>query len=254
MPRPSRSNLERLRRHLRRWAGEREIELDGGDCAQPATANLLWPLHPESEAELLANEPALLGDDRKPGELARLDSTLAFACNVFEFWRRAGAPVSYPAWLPAGTQLWLEPAGALPTAVAVRLTEPYGGLDDRGTPDLDDDAERWAGLWGCRELARERATHPARWQRLDVGRLLEAAVSLTRRHGPRGFRLLLLWVDCGGREARELRREIDRLRMRIGGEVEFAAAELRQWTALLGSTPAGADWRQALEARYCLPE
>ena len=119
--------------------------------------------------------------------------------------------------------LVLEGAGARPTAVFTSFAELY----ERPAHDLDaalvESPEAWSALSGCRDLARDLRANPTRFTHLPVTRLLEWVVALTHRYGPRGFRLVALWYDLADERARQIRRELDRLRMRIGGEVDVVA-------------------------------
>jgi hypothetical protein len=146
----------------------------------------------------------------------------------------------------------LDQGAAGATAVCALFTEPFTDVDPRvahGAPGEDDPL--WRELPGCALLARDLRVNPRRYRHLAAGRLLDVALGMTRRFGRHGFRLAVLWYDAGGRASRRLRTELDRLRMRIGGEVDLVATSWQGLLAPLRATPtAHGPYTRRLEARY----
>jgi hypothetical protein len=152
------------------------------------------------------------------------------------------------------------------TAIVASFTEPYASRHPAGCEDTRGlsfmlgsqatgrllEGEALPGsLPGCYNLASDLHANRDRFRTLPVVRLLDLCNELTRRHGHRGFRLLYLWFDGEGHCAGRHLGEIDRFRMRIGGEVDFAA---QSWQELFQRLHhAGADHRRYLDylqARY----
>lgn len=249
--------IERILAGQERWAQWSELErLESGHAASVDT-NLFSPLSHESRTELAGAKGGLLGDGEKPGRIQLLHSSLALVCNVFDPRRGselgplglacgAGAGVSELRLAsggetgPNGLDVLLGGNGARPAGVVADFTEPYEGAGPHACErENASDAEPGGDpLPGCRNLERDLAANRNRFRRLPAGRLLAGARELTRSHGCRKFRLLYLWYDTGCPEAGELGREIDRFRMRVGGEVDF---EARSWQEALGAlSPAAA--------------
>jgi hypothetical protein len=255
------------------WARRARIEFDEAGWVADARDQLLCPLSPETRSELEAVHRDALGRDGKPGALGALDSTHVLLCHLIEPLRALGAQwldrtlggrgtgsalrlceaLQDPGAAPDGGALESELVvdGAHPIYVLARYREPYSEPDRRRPPDPDGEPERWAGLPGCRGLALDLRANPRRFERLEVGRILEAIRRLAARHGRRGFRLVHLWFDGPGAEARAYAREIDRFRLRVGGDVEWAALS---WRSLFeGLRSAGlydAGYARSVEDRY----
>jgi hypothetical protein len=245
--------VERLLERQREWAAARELELEDGEHVRRLDDHLFRPLPARARQEW-ARELASTG---KPGELSSLLSSAALACNLFEALR--GAPGFEALRLAADLASATDPAapraeawidGTPPAAVFVRYREPYEGADNR-VDATELDAGAWGPLAHCRSLAADLHVRTQRFASLPAAALLRAARALTSRTGPRGFRLVYVWHEVAGRPGREHRREVDRLRMRIGGEVDFEARTLREWIGALAARP-GADPSHAawLEERY----
>jgi hypothetical protein len=234
---------ERVREQQQHWAESRELDLDETGCLRAIDANLVTPLSTEARDQLRLALPQVLGDGEKPGELCRIDSRWALVCNVFEPWR--GRPLTALSAAcgadPEASEIRLadpcpgasEPADlalggpcARPTLVVSSFAET--GAGDRIDSDALASTERWSGLAGCRGLALDLRANPRRFRHLPANRLLTQAAARTQTLGTRGFRLLYLWYEHGG-NGRFVRQEIDRFRMRIGGEVDFSALS---WHAL----------------------
>lgn len=253
--------FERILAGQERWAQRHELErLESGHTAS-LDGNFFSPLSSKTRTELAAAGRGLLGDGDKPGEVQLLHSALALACNVFDPHRSslreigaacdAGETVTELHFAPPGSAdaagtsgppaLDLRLAGAAmhPAGVLVDYAEPYQSASR--TPRAGEAppfGARHASLPGCTNLARDLTANPRRFGRLPVARLLAAAGALTSLHGPRGSRLLYIWYDAGGPEARQLQREIDRFRMRVGGEIDFAA---RSWQRVIASLASRAE-------------
>ena len=148
-------------------------------------------------------------------------------------------------------------SGTTATVVAASFLEPYSLVDNHPeAATLEEDAS-WRGLEACRNLTLDLRANPRRFRHLAVARLLALGQAWTRETGTRGFRLLYLWWDGGGAAAARVRSEIDRFRMRAGGELDFVALS---WQELFGAlrrgvrddpNPAGHEaYLQYLSSRY----
>ena len=242
-----------IRAQQRSWAESRGIELDDDGLVGEAAANLLAPLSAETERQLSQDPTRPLGEPGKPGALLRVDSTCALLCNVFDHWRdrQLGVMAGLCGADPRSTALHFRPElaggarrpdlllapgdgdnGARPTAVIASFCEPYGDVDRSPPSSPEDDPGRWGGLPGCAHLARDLRNNPDRFHTLAVGGIVDCAAALHQRFGARGFRLLYLWYPVEGAAADRHREELDRLRLRIGGEIDF---EVRSWQGLFAS-------------------
>jgi len=242
--------LRAIREHQLAWAESRELELDETAHVSELHANLFAPLSQATYAELAGSIGCPLGDGAKPAPMQALDSTVALICNVFDYWRErsrgallaacggdpAAGEIGFAQALPGletggrcEIDVLLHGEGARPTALMTSFTEPYREPDASLPAAWLEDPDIWAELPACQALARDLRCNPRRYRHLPVPRLLAWSQALTRRYGPRGFRLVYLWLDMPGHAARDLRREIDRLRMRVGGEVDLRA---RSWQSL----------------------
>jgi len=265
----------RLLSRQRAWAEAHEIDVDGEGRIARWSGNLLAPLTAATRAELARHhgDPDAEVPDKR-GRLHDLGSGLALAVNVFDHLRDrlevlAGwlAPLAhgpgrleFGASLPLGApgdelaldvDLLLEDARGSATAVVPLFAEPFGDVDPRVRDALAHTPARWTDLHGCALLARDVHANPRRFRRLAVGRVLETALAMSQRFGRHGYRIALLWHDAGGAASRRLRGEIDRLRMRIGGEVEVAAPTWHALLERLGATPpADGGYTAPLRARY----
>jgi hypothetical protein len=114
--------------------------------------------------------------------------------------------------------------------IAASFLEPYSRVDNRPSAELLEAETGWSGLQACRNLALDLRANRRRFRHLAVTRLLELGQSWTRESGERGFRLLYLWYDGGGPAADRVRAEIDRFRVRAGGELDFMA---RSWQEII---------------------
>lgn len=237
----------------RRWARERELEVDDHGLLDSAEANFLTPLCDESRAEWFASSRPVFDRDGKPGSFRSLLATEALVSNLFEGWRGTdlaplaaaleAAPnadsLSFAQKIPTPGESWIAPVeadvllhgnAAKPTAVFASLAEPYADPDRRPPVGTLLQSQLWSKLPGCRHLASDLCSNPRRFQSLDVGRIVERVLALTHHYGSRRFRVALLWHEEPGDRARCHARELDRLRMRIGGEVDLVTLS---WRALL---------------------
>lgn len=219
--------VQRLLEQQRSWAARREIELDGAEHVRRVEDHLFRPL---SGRARVAWAPEL-APDAKPGELHSLLSGAALCCNLLDGDGRESARmrVELPA-LPSGRApradaLLGEPSS--PVACFIRYREAYEDAENRMDADEAAAGAGWNLLGMCRALAADLVVQPHRFATFPAAHLLRAALSLTARHGPRGFRLLYVWHELDGHAGRAHRREVDRFRMRVGGEVDFEARTLR---------------------------
>jgi hypothetical protein len=255
------------------WARRAGIDVDEAGCVPDLRDQLLCPLSTRTLDELEAAPSAPTAHPGKPGSLVSLDSVHVLLCHLIEPLRDPAAqaveralggrgrggelrlcepiPDSGRDDASAPLEAALVIDGSFPVYALARYREPWSE-PDRGRPD-DPDArpDDWAALPGCRGLALDLRANPRRYAHLEVARILEAARALTRRHGPRGFRLVHLWFDGPGSEARTYARELDRLRSRIGGEVELGTLSWRALFAALRSAGLyDAGYARGVESRY----
>ena len=261
----------------RAWADSREIEIDADGRLARWDENLLSPASSRTRAELAGGSPACSVAHDKPGRLHDLGSGLALAANVFEPWRaspedlasrvpelgRAFSRIGFATQLPlhasddsgedlvADVDVLLDGAPAGATAVVPLFSEPFTDVDPRVRDLLARDASRFGELPGCALLARDLHSNPRRFRRLAVGRVLETALAMSRRFGRHGFRIAVLWFDAGGRASRQIQAELDRLRMRIGGEVDLSATSWQALCERLHEAPSQDHrYTRSLQARY----
>ncbi len=245
----------------RAWADSHGIELASETSLLDWRDNLLAPIASECDAALDPTTRAHYDLPEKPGRLHALGSGLALALNVFEPWRSRPSELSarVPRFFPADARmrfavempdgpategppleidLLIEGDDSAPTAVIPLFCEPFEDIVPRVRDPLGRDAGVFAGLDGCGLLARDLHCHPRRFARLDVGRVLETALALDRRYGAHSFRIAVLWFDAGGHASRRFQRELHRVRMRIGGEIDLLAATWQEvLSALLSDSP-----------------
>ena len=260
----------------RNWAALRGVTVDAADRSADLEANLFRALSQATRTELLASLPGLLGDGEKAGAMSALCSTAALVHNIFEYWRdRPNSPIEracgcapsedalelrFAARPPSasGAQPRSSPADVVlenrspRTVIAASFLEPYARVDNHPSADFLDADLDWSDLQACRNLALDLRSNPNRFRHLAVARLLELGQSWTRASDPRGFRLLYLWYDGGGPAADRVRVEIDRFRMRAGGELRF---EARSWQEVFcdlrcALTPDSGDARDAAYLQY----
>ena len=256
----------------KRWAERRELDLDEEGCTSKVEENLFGPLSPETRSDLERAGASTPSADFKPGELQRVDSTAALVCNVFDYWRARGveeiaglcradshcAELSFSQDQPTGIEglsSWadvvLAGGSAPPTAVVASFCEPYTGRPEARLPASVETPGVWGPLADCRELALGLRANPRRFQALPVRRLLEQSLGLTARYGVRGFRILYLWCEVPGLLATLHRRELDRFRMRVGGEVDFEACTWQDlFRAIESRRGAHAAYVDYLASRY----
>jgi hypothetical protein len=248
--------LQRIVEQQTAWAEAREIDLVSPAQIAHADDNLFAPFHPMTRDELLRSRARPLGEAQKPGPLQLLHSTVALTCNVFDYWRHRcldplgdlchaleevidiGFATRHPtgvAGLDSDADVLLAGKGGSPTALLTTYAEPYLGVDPRAPSLLTTRSAAWGPLRGCRGLAHDLQANPRRYGHLAVGRILSLVLAMTHAHGPHRFRLVYLWYEMPGSEARRHRDEIDRLRMRIGGEVDLVT---RTWQELFADLQA----------------
>jgi hypothetical protein len=133
--------------------------------------------------------------------------------------------------------------------VSSLFADPYAGqaasqvCADAPTAAEVADSSLWQGIAGMRAMAAELRMRSARFSRAPVGALIQQALRLTKQLGPRSFRLITLWHRTPDTAGRELARELDRLRARMGGEIDWISLTTAQLVARL-------DAENALEAGH----
>lgn len=277
--------LHRILEGQRAFARRREIRLSESGHTPDLRANLFREPAPETLRELEAGARRPLGDGSKPCDLQLLESSAALICNVFEagrddpgdlaaacggdahascmrFCEDVGSE-SLPCEVDVlfGVRDSTPPDDTRPTAVLASYTEPYRSARpfrdpaNRVPSEWLEARELWNALPGCRGLALDVRATPRRYEHLAVAELLTVAASLTRRHGHRGFRLVHLWYEIPGRAANAYRRDLDRFRHRVGGEIDFRTLTWQSlYEALAGGENAAPDQLKYLRDRYSLVE
>jgi hypothetical protein len=275
--------LQRILEGQRAWAERRGIRLSESGHTSDLRANLFREPAPETQRELEAGARRPLGDGSKPCDLQLPESSLALVCNAFEAGRDApgnlAAACSGDARarrmrfcaevgsekLPREIDILFDagdlshPDRGRPTAALASYTEPYRSARPFREPanripsEWLEAKELWEALPACHGLALDLRSTPRRYEHLAVARLLSSGVSLTQRHGYRGFRLVHLWYEIPGRAANAYRRELDRFRHRIGGEIDFRSLTWQQlYAALAACKTTAPDQLEYLRDRYSL--
>lgn len=250
----------------RAWARQCGIRLEESGHTSDLSANLFREPSQTTRGELGDGTRRPLGDGSKPGDLQLLESTLALVCNVFDAGRetpgslaaacggnrratrlRFCTPVGTDE-LPCEVDLLFDSddAAVRPMAVRASYAEPYQSSRpwrepaNRVPAEWIEALELWAELPACRALANDLRATPRRFEHLPVAELLSCSASLTQRYGRRGFRLVHLWHEVSGRAARSYQLELDRLRFRVGGEIDFRSLTWRQLLTQLSESDAAA--------------
>lgn len=222
----------------RAWAAAREIELVDGLHVRVLEQQLYDARGPEAPPPPAAG----LAEDGKPAAACSLLSRSVLAWNLLAplaaavplgaFASTGGTACARGRLLPrdrsAGSALdaALESPSTRPVALAVRYREPYETADAR--PPAEHAARATAsGLSMCGALLSDLYRNPRRFRSFPAAALAADATAWTETHGPRGFRLVYVWHEVDHAAARAHRREIDRFRMRVGGEIDFEARSLR---------------------------
>lgn len=251
--------LWNIRQQQRHWAESRGIELDPDGLVPDVASNLFAELCAETRRELERDPTRPLGEHGKPARLRALESTEALVLNFFAPWRSgnvaevaalcgADPRATRLCFATPGADVLFEGDAARPTAVVATFAEPYAEVDGRLDGSELEPPERWRELPGCLHLARDLVHGARRFRTLEVGRLLARARDLGQRFGVRGFRMLYVWFESEGAAAHLHRVELDRLRMRIGGEVDFATRTWQDLFRALGKAEVG--YSRDLEERY----
>lgn len=264
----------------RQWAIRRGIDvLDSGHTLDQ-NENLFLPLRDDTRAQLDAAASRPRGDGQKPGEIQLLESTTALVYNALGSTadgRQASglaiamggdpgatatrfcAPLGSGA-SPLEVDLLLQgSAGVRPTAIRATYAEPYLSARPRRDPGNRvpaawlDEADLWKPLPGCRNLAQDLRHAPRRYEHLAVAELLMLGVALTREFGVRGFTLVHVWYELPGHAAHRYEREVERLRYRIGGEIDFRVLTWGELTIRMAEQPeADVESLNYLRDRYSL--
>lgn len=254
----SRLALREISEQQTRWAELREIDVDAHGATRRIEDNLFEALSARARQAFARDPQSPLGERGKPAELMRLDSTQALVSNLFDYWcERPCEPLSRAIGLEAddaklefapllprhaasdalvrAADVLIRSEKARPVAVLADFAEPYRpGGPSRGHMFSGHSAPGvWGTLHGCRSLAQDRAANASRFRRLDVPRLLERGLALSTHFGSRRFRMLQLWYEIPGHASLQMRREIDRFRMRVGGEIDFVSLTWQQFFAQL---------------------
>jgi len=266
-----------LLRAQRGWADARGLRYDAHGCVRDLADNLRAPLSAEALAELERGSELAPGTTR-PARLYSLCSSAALVVNVFDYWRgrdhmpllqalavggSGGERLAFEHALPTGL------AGDPPTADVV-LYRPDGRLvaveskyaewlvpRPRGKRAFKDKyfpsgGRVWAdaGLPRCQALAEELQDGRERLKFCNAPQLLKHALGLAKS-AREGSALVYLYYDRPGKEAPTHRAELDRVRERLGPEVELHVATYQAvFRALRARQDVERDYLDYLEQRY----
>jgi Restriction Endonuclease associating with ARP len=253
------------------WARRRDLAVDDKGRVS-LDANLFQALHEDTRKEFEKGAGNELGKDGKPGDMQSLRSSAALACNVFDYWRgRALSPllnacgadwrsfsVKFEQPFPTGLQgtaphldVLLGGPSAVPTAIESKFAEIYQRSHGDSAESYLKTIEIWTGLEHCRDLASQISKERDCFIHLGAAQLLKHALGLQRAHGPRGYRLLYLWYELDGPEAKQHREEIATFRDAIGNDVRFEALTYQDlFEGLEREAPEHEEYLDYLRDRY----
>jgi len=252
---------EHLVRRERAWADRCGLAIDAAGRFVETRDVLCFEPGTEALARLARHPDRPLGEPGKRGPVSEAASAWGLACNLLEAIPDsdlAGLVAALGAPGRATRRSWMHPAAdrpsnaaetpclaierddATPIYVEVRGVELTGpGIHD---PDcLPRPGEGWGDLEACRRVALESCAMPAPHVHQAPHAptaTLRRLRSLSRAHGRRGFRYIVVRPRFDTPLDQVLRRSFDGLRMRVGGEVDFDAMDLTTLHARLAATSA----------------
>ena len=256
-PRSAPDALEAILARERGWAARNGLATDAAGHLESPSDGLCFEPSGDTVARLARHPDRPLGEAGKRGSASELGSAWALACNVVE---------AIPTEALGGL---LAAVGAEGRAVRRSFVHPPPSLEGEGarTPVAQIDREHggpvfvevhgaalarcsgsaphalplpetgWGDLEGCRRLAAECAQ---RFAALPLAGTLRRIRALTRSHGRRGFRYVVVRPHFDRHHDEALRRGYDGVRMRIGGEVDFEALDVAWLHARLAHAGEGA--------------
>lgn len=243
------------------WAERTGLGTDsGGRLLDPRDALCFEP-DPSCRERLERHPDRPLGEQDKPGAVCEPGSAWGLACNLLEAvgddrldgllaaLRSPGAALrrswlhphlDHEAGSPAGAPVLALERGALgPVYVEVRGADLAHAGTAPSASQLPHPAAGWGDLEACRRLAIEVSRPVA--APVELAATLRRLRSLTRLHGRRGFRYVVLRPRFATRFDGLLRRAFDGLRMRIGGEVDLDAIDVPTLIDALAAAAAHPD-------------
>ncbi len=244
----------------RDWADRHGLALDPAGHLVDATEGLCFSPDAEQRARLERHPERPLGEPGAPGKpspVGQLGSAWSLACNLLEAIPNDGLEALLAVLGTPGSAVrrgWVHPApeveapsGRTPllridreagAPVFVDVVGAEIARRDAGAGALPVQATAgWGDLEGCRRLADE-ALHGA--SVIPLGGLLQRIRTLSRSHGRRGFRYVVVRPHFDAPFDEALRRGFDGLRVRIGGEVDFDALDLSTLLGRLARASEGA--------------
>jgi hypothetical protein len=253
------------------------VRYDARAFVRELADNLRAPLVPGARVELeRGSELAARGST--PARIHALTSSAALVVNVFGYWReRSPAPLVAALGLEGGDGARLTFEEPLPTELPgeppfadVALHWPNGDLvpiESKFTEWLvrrprnkrvfkDKYFPARAGVWSaaalprCQALAEDLQAGRERFKYLNVPQLLKHALGL-RKLGQRRAVAFYLYYEWPGREAEVHRFELERVRERLGVEVDLRVLTYQQLFASLRVAPGvDRDYLDYLAERY----
>lgn len=252
---------EHVHRRERMWADRCGLHVDADGRFADVRDALCFEPGPETLERLARHPDRPLGEPDKRGPVSEPGSAWGLACNLLEAISDPDLAGLIAALGTSGSgtrRSWMHPAAdraglpgeapvltierdiAAPLYIEVRGAELTRAVaSDAGC--LPRPGEGWGDLEACRRVALDscRTSLPHL-----PGATLRRLRSLSRAHGRRGFRYVVVWPRFDGHLDQVLRRGLDGLRMRIGGEIDFDALDLATLLARMTATGAhpAAGW------------
>jgi hypothetical protein len=265
-----------LLRRQRRWADARGVRYDARGFVRDLADNLLAPLAAAAHAELARGSELAPGATRPP-RINSLCSSAALVANVFGYWHaRDAAPLARALGFEVGDAVTLgfeEPFAtgligdpplvdvvlrgddaliAIESKFAewlVRRPRNKSGLKDKYFP-ADSGVWSAAGLPRCQAFAKDLQAARERFTYLNAAQLLKHALGLSKARSQR-VSLLYLYYDWPGREAPVHAAELERARVRLGGEVDLRVRTYQELYRALRALPAvDGEYLDYLSERY----
>ena len=247
-----RSAHEAMLARERAWAARAGVATDAADQLVHPGDGLCFVPSNETPVRLARHPDRPLGESGKHGAVDQLGSAWALACNVIEAIADDALGGLLDAVGAAGSALrrsLVHPgdalAGEATRAPVYQIDRESGGplfievhgasLAQGDEPDLHalpDPETGWGDLEGCRRLAGELDD---RFAPIPLASTLRRVRSITRSHGRRGFRYVVLRPHFDRAHDAKLRGAFDAVRMRIGGEVDFDAIDVSTLHARLSA-------------------
>jgi hypothetical protein len=270
------SSKSELARRQRRWADARGIRYDARGCVLELADNLREPPSGVLLAQLQRGSE-LTAQGLRPARGRSLCSSAALVVNVFGHWQArdaapllralgleaASATLSFEEPLPTGlpgdaplADVALERHDGAFVAIESKFAEwlarrprNKSGLKAKYFPP---GGAVWtaASLPRCQSLAEDLQAGRERFRFLHAAQLLKQALGLAKR-GARPAVLLYLYYDWPGRETATHTTELERVRVRLAGEVDLRVLTYQAlYRALRASDGVDGPYLEYLAERY----